>query len=122
MEQLELADTVEALRAELARAGARFSSGGRVLLEFQVAVTKGGEGRGEVLGMELGGAGSYALEGAASYNKGMALFPRRINGAYAMIGRQDGESCFFMQSDDLMRWEKGELLLTPKDPIMEHFA
>lgn len=56
------------------------------------------------------------LKGAAASNKGMALFPRRIDGAYAMIGRQDGESLFFLQSDDLTHWEKGEILLKPKHP------
>jgi predicted GH43/DUF377 family glycosyl hydrolase len=54
------------------------------------------------------------LNGAASSNKGMALFPRKISGAYAMIGRQDGESLFFLQSDDLTHWEKGEIMLKPK--------
>jgi predicted GH43/DUF377 family glycosyl hydrolase len=28
------------------------------------------------------------LAGAASRNKGMALFPRKLNGKYAMIGRR----------------------------------
>jgi predicted GH43/DUF377 family glycosyl hydrolase len=54
------------------------------------------------------------LKGAASSNKGMALFPRKISGAYAMIGRQDGESLFFLQSDDLTHWEKGEIMIKPK--------
>ena len=57
-----------------------------------------------------------AMQGAAAGNKGMALFPRRINGAYAMIGRQDGESVYFLQSDDLLRWDNGVLLLAPKYP------
>ena len=51
MEQLELAETVEALRAELARAAAAGAGAGfqfpvaGVQLEFHVAVTKTGEGR-----------------------------------------------------------------------------
>jgi predicted GH43/DUF377 family glycosyl hydrolase len=57
-----------------------------------------------------------AMHGSAAVNKGMALFPRRIEGCYAMIGRQDGESVFFLQSDDLRRWEGGDLLLAPKYP------
>jgi predicted GH43/DUF377 family glycosyl hydrolase len=56
------------------------------------------------------------MAGAAARNKGMALFPRMIDGAYAMIGRQDGESIFFLQSDDLLRWETGELILAPQEP------
>src|SRR6185503_9295531 len=41
------------------------------------------------------------LTGAASQNKGMALFPRRINGRYAMIARQDNENLYLIYSDDL---------------------
>ena len=70
MEQLELAETVEALRAELARAAAAGAGSGfqfpvtGVQLEFHVAVTKAGEGRGGVrfYVVELGGSGSYAKE------------------------------------------------------------
>ena len=70
MERLELAETVEALRAELARAAAagataefQFPVTG-VQLEFHVAVTKTSEGRGGVrfYVVELGGSGSYARE------------------------------------------------------------
>jgi hypothetical protein len=70
VERLELAETVEALRAELARAAAagagaafQFPVAG-VQLEFHVAVTRAGEGRAGVrfYVVELGGAGSYARE------------------------------------------------------------
>jgi hypothetical protein len=70
VEQLELAETVEALRAELARAaeagaGAAFQfpvTGAQ--LEFHVGVTKVGEGKAGVrfYVVELGGSGSYARE------------------------------------------------------------
>jgi predicted GH43/DUF377 family glycosyl hydrolase len=56
------------------------------------------------------------MQGDAARNKGMALFPRRIGGAYAMIGRQDGESMFFMQSDEVRAWQGGEKLFGPKYP------
>jgi predicted GH43/DUF377 family glycosyl hydrolase len=56
------------------------------------------------------------MSGEASKNKGMGLFPRRIGGDYAMIGRQDGESLYFMRSDDLLRWDGGEKVLAPKFP------
>lgn len=56
------------------------------------------------------------MEGDAPRNKGMALFPRRINGRFAMIGRQDGENCYFMESDDPRVWNGGEKFLTPKMP------
>jgi predicted GH43/DUF377 family glycosyl hydrolase len=56
------------------------------------------------------------MSGSAARNKGMALFPRRIDGAYAMIGRQDGENLFYLRSDDLLHWNEGESLLGPVYP------
>jgi len=56
------------------------------------------------------------LGGAASYNKGMALFPRRIDGRYAMIGRQDNENLYLLYSDDLHTWDGGRSILQPKYP------
>lgn len=56
------------------------------------------------------------LSGSASVNKGMALFPRRIDGRYAMIGRQDGESIYYLESDDLLHWDGGERIITPLHP------
>jgi predicted GH43/DUF377 family glycosyl hydrolase len=56
------------------------------------------------------------IAGDAARNKGLALFPRKIDGAYAMIGRHDNESLFLLRSDDLYRWEPGEMLLGPKYP------
>jgi predicted GH43/DUF377 family glycosyl hydrolase len=56
------------------------------------------------------------MSGAAAHNKGMALFPRRIDGAYAMIGRQDNENLFFLKSDDLRRWDGGEKIMGPREP------
>lgn len=56
------------------------------------------------------------MTGPAARNKGMALFPRKIDGAFAMIGRQDGENLFYLRSDDLLHWEDGESLLGPVYP------
>ena len=56
------------------------------------------------------------LAGAASRNKGMALFPRKLNGKYAMIGRQDNENLYLLQSDDLCTWEAGQAILRPEFP------
>lgn len=56
------------------------------------------------------------LHGAAAGNKGMALFPRRINGRYAMITRQDNENLYLIYSDDLYRWEGGQPILKPEFP------
>ena len=56
------------------------------------------------------------MSGSAARNKGMALFPRKVNGRYMMLGRQDGENIFLHTSDDLTHWEGGELLITPQYP------
>ena len=55
------------------------------------------------------------LQGAASINKGMALFPRKIGGRYAMIARQDNENLYLLYSDDIFEWEAGAILLQPAD-------
>jgi predicted GH43/DUF377 family glycosyl hydrolase len=56
------------------------------------------------------------LHGTTARNKGMALFPRRINGKYAMIARQDNENLYLVYSDDLYRWEGGQAILKPQFP------
>ncbi|KAJ8134638.1 hypothetical protein OY671_012149, partial [Metschnikowia pulcherrima] len=52
----------------------------------------------------------------ASSGKGMALFPRRIEGKYATLGRQDGKHIWLHFSDSLLNWEGGTKLITPKYP------
>ena len=56
------------------------------------------------------------LQGTAARNKGMALFPRRIDGKYAMIARQDNENLYLIYSDDLYRWDGGQAILKPQFP------
>jgi predicted GH43/DUF377 family glycosyl hydrolase len=56
------------------------------------------------------------LQGSAACNKGMALFPRRIGGKYAMIARQDNENLYLIYSDDLYRWDGGQVVLKPQFP------
>jgi len=56
------------------------------------------------------------LTGTATSNKGMALFPRRIGGQYAMIARQDNENLSLLYSDDLYRWNGGQTILKPQFP------
>jgi len=56
------------------------------------------------------------LNGPAVENKGMALFPRQINGRYAMLGRQDAENIYIMFSDHLHFWHNMQLILEPKFP------
>jgi predicted GH43/DUF377 family glycosyl hydrolase len=56
------------------------------------------------------------LNGGAARNKGMALFPRKIDGRYAMIGRQDNENLYLIYSDDLYTWDGGHSILQPEYP------
>jgi predicted GH43/DUF377 family glycosyl hydrolase len=56
------------------------------------------------------------LRGAAAGNKGMGLFPRKIDGRYAMIGRQDNENLYLIYSSDLLSWNGGMPVLKPKFP------
>jgi predicted GH43/DUF377 family glycosyl hydrolase len=55
------------------------------------------------------------LNGTAVQNKGMALFPRRIDGNYAMLSRQDDENLFIMVSDNPHYWSDPKLLLRPAE-------
>jgi predicted GH43/DUF377 family glycosyl hydrolase len=56
------------------------------------------------------------LNGPAAENKGMALFPRKINGLYAMLSRQDNENIYLMFSPDVYFWDERKLLLRPAFP------
>ncbi|MBL4576127.1 MAG: glycoside hydrolase family 130 protein [Opitutaceae bacterium] len=56
------------------------------------------------------------LNGGAVQNKGMALFPRRINGHYDMLSRQDDENILIMYSDFQHYWNDPEVLLRPAEP------
>ena len=56
------------------------------------------------------------LNGRAVQNKGMALFPRKIDGRYAMISRQDNENLFIMFSDNAHFWDETQPLLRPTYP------
>nr|WP_309686104.1 glycoside hydrolase family 130 protein [Armatimonas sp.] len=56
------------------------------------------------------------LNGSEIHNKGMALFPRRIKGHYAMLSRQDNENIYIMYSDHLHFWYTKEILLKPTYP------
>ena len=56
------------------------------------------------------------LNGPAVENKGMALFPRKINGRYLMLSRQDDENILLMSSDKLHYWAKPKIILAPAHP------
>jgi predicted GH43/DUF377 family glycosyl hydrolase len=57
-----------------------------------------------------------ALRGEVARTKGMALFPRRIGGHYAALGRQDHESIWLLRSNDLYHWTDGTKVISPKWP------
>jgi len=54
------------------------------------------------------------LNGKAIQNKGMALFPRKINGQYVMLSRQDGENNHIMFSDSLYFWQESKIIQEPE--------
>lgn len=56
------------------------------------------------------------LNGNAVHNKGMALFPRMINGKYVMLSRQDGENNRIMFSDHLHFWQESKIIQEPINP------
>jgi len=56
------------------------------------------------------------LNGPAVHNKGMALFPRKVNGRYFMLSRQDDENILIMASDNLHFWTDPKILLSPAYP------
>ncbi|WP_235934055.1 glycoside hydrolase family 130 protein [Sunxiuqinia indica] len=56
------------------------------------------------------------LHGEIAQNKGMALFPRKVNGKYAMLCRLDGFSNYIAFSDNISIWREAKLLQQPKFP------
>ncbi len=56
------------------------------------------------------------LNGPEVRNKGLALFPRKIDGLYCMLSRQDGENMYIMFSDMLHFWYTKQLLMKPTFP------
>ncbi len=95
----------------------QFSDGGRTTYYATYTAYKGTAIRSELI--ETSDFLSFRmtpLHGAAARNKGMALFPRKIDGKYAMIARQDNENLYLIYSDDLYRWEGGQAILKPQFP------
>lgn len=58
----------------------------------------------------------HTLGGRHIRNKGLALFPRRVNGRYLMVSRHDGENLWLLASDSLHTWNEARRLQTPKEP------
>ncbi len=56
------------------------------------------------------------LHGEIAQNKGMALFPRKVNGKYAMLCRLDGSNNYISYSDNINLWREASLLQSPEFP------
>jgi predicted GH43/DUF377 family glycosyl hydrolase len=56
------------------------------------------------------------LNGPEVQNKGMALFPRKVNGRYVMLSRQDNENIYLMYSELPHFWYSKQILLRPTYP------
>lgn len=57
------------------------------------------------------------IYGKYAQNKGMALFPKKVNGLYAMLSRNDGENNYIMYSDHINNWDnEPKLLQEPRFP------
>jgi beta-1,2-mannobiose phosphorylase / 1,2-beta-oligomannan phosphorylase len=56
------------------------------------------------------------LNGKYAQNKGMALFPQKINNQFAMIARLDGVNNYIMYSDDIHYWHKAKMFEKPTHP------
>jgi predicted GH43/DUF377 family glycosyl hydrolase len=54
------------------------------------------------------------VHGEVAQNKGMALFPRKINGKFAMLCRIDGVNNYISFSENINVWREASLLQTPK--------
>lgn len=56
------------------------------------------------------------INGEIARNKGMALFPRKINGKYAMLCRMDGVNNYIAYSDKINIWNDAKIIQKPKYP------
>ncbi|MFC3196634.1 glycoside hydrolase family 130 protein [Parapedobacter deserti] len=56
------------------------------------------------------------MHGYIAQNKGMALFPRKVNGRYAMLCRIDGVNNYIAYSDTINVWREAKLIQTPQQP------
>jgi len=54
------------------------------------------------------------IHGELAKNKGMALFPRKIKGNYAMLCRIDGINNYIAYSDNINIWREAKLIQKPK--------
>lgn len=90
---------------------------GSVVYHGTYTAFSGAEARSEL----LTSADFYSFEmrpliGDVASTKGMALFPRRIDGSYVMLGRQDNKNIWLNRSNELLHWQGGVKLVSPRYP------
>ena len=56
---------------------------------------------------------SMPLFGRYAQDKNLALFPRKINGKYAMLSRYDGQNNYIMYSSQINIWEQARIIQEP---------
>ncbi|MFH1709505.1 MAG: glycoside hydrolase family 130 protein [bacterium] len=56
------------------------------------------------------------LNGPLAKDKGMALFPRKVNGKFAMLSRVDNENIYLMYSDNIYFWDEAKKIIEPREP------
>jgi predicted GH43/DUF377 family glycosyl hydrolase len=54
------------------------------------------------------------MSGPTAYHKGLAIFPRRVQGDYLALSRHDHESIFLMRSDTPRHWSNAEVVMRPE--------
>ncbi len=58
----------------------------------------------------------HPVGGPVSIGKGMALFPRKIDGQFAALFRHDNENLWFGKSDTPLEWNDPVRIMTPEYP------
>jgi predicted GH43/DUF377 family glycosyl hydrolase len=90
---------------------------GRVTYHGTYTAFSGAEARSELLSTtDFKSFEMRELSGEVASAKGMALFPRRIDGRYVTLGRQDNRNIWLNLSDDLLHWDSGVRLVEPRYP------
>ena len=90
---------------------------GRVTYHGTYTAFSGAEARSELLSTtDFKSFEMRELSGEVASAKGMALFPRRIDGRYVTLGRQDNKNIWLNVSDDLLHWDSGVRLIEPRYP------
>jgi predicted GH43/DUF377 family glycosyl hydrolase len=90
---------------------------GRATYHGTYTAFSGAEARSELLSTtDFKSFEMRALTGDVASAKGMALFPRRIDGRYVTLGRQDNKNIWLNVSDNLLHWDSGAKLIEPRYP------